>query len=274
MVVYTHLPIGKREGYNNYWKLESNRHHGTAALRARLRHLNYKFQSSANKDRLIQLLSRHGRGLLSYDAYRVDELRTFCQERGLLSASSSRPQKVQMILRLETADEMATFERFMNLPPELRVLTYTIYFKSLPALSQPVQPPISKVSTLIRKESLPTFFKTCNFVFDVTCTTARPFQLHSSPPSFFSRTDDERLKQIRHLTIDISIIGEEIRWQQGKIKILGRSDSVERRPCPLATAVSRYLEGLANGSKETGLTRADFDEVRRLMHGGPYQLTV
>jgi len=53
---------------------------------------------------------------------------------------------------------LASFPQFLELPEEIREL---IYIQYLADLKQPVEPPITRASQLLRKETLPLFYKVC-----------------------------------------------------------------------------------------------------------------
>ena len=71
---------------------------------------------------------------------------------------------------LEEADDQATFSKVGALPAELRESIYKLYLSSLKTEGFPSQPPISKVSRPIRKESLPLFYRICRFTYNVRNT--------------------------------------------------------------------------------------------------------
>ncbi|KAF7191922.1 hypothetical protein HII31_06732 [Pseudocercospora fuligena] len=124
-------------------------------------------------------------GLVLYETCTIEELQGFCARRGIpipLSDSLTTPARKQrsLITRLKTADKKTDFQRFLDLPPELRVQIYVHYFtqvrNSLPAEDKDQafsQPPITTVSRIIRKEALPEYYKifTPSFEFVTTVTT-------------------------------------------------------------------------------------------------------
>jgi hypothetical protein len=90
---------------------------------------------------------------------------------------------------LEHADDNATFERFIDLPPELRVRTYTIYFESFGVDARAVlsvPPPPCETSRLLRKESLLLFYQTRRFAinleFNLAAQTSGRFRTKYSNP--------------------------------------------------------------------------------------------
>lgn len=90
----------------------------------------------------------------------------FCKQRGV-GLPSLWPRKAEIIQALEKADEDRTFYGFAELPPELRVHIFELYFRSFTELEWPGIPPVAQASRLFRQEALPLFYKTCTFVIDV-----------------------------------------------------------------------------------------------------------
>ncbi|KAF2166940.1 hypothetical protein M409DRAFT_54702 [Zasmidium cellare ATCC 36951] len=61
---------------------------------------------------------------------------------------------------LERADEYRTFTKFLELPTELRVHIYLLHFADLPPVPISTEsPPITQVSSLLRKEALPLWYE-------------------------------------------------------------------------------------------------------------------
>ncbi|PPJ51004.1 hypothetical protein CBER1_07823 [Cercospora berteroae] len=84
-------------------------------------------EASLPADRHFTIESRRQRGLLICDDCRAEELRQFCKERGIRLLGSSN-NRAGMIAALELADEKGTtFDRFLDLPPELRLRIYQAY---------------------------------------------------------------------------------------------------------------------------------------------------
>lgn len=116
--------------------------------------------------RLVELLSRPERGLICYEKCSHAELEAFCRARGLARVGEATHV---LIAVLEHADKEATFDRFTDLPAELRVRIYSMHFQSFgSALETPVQPPITTTSKLLRKEALPLFYQSFAFVVSIT----------------------------------------------------------------------------------------------------------
>lgn len=73
-----------------------------------------------------------------------------------------------MVAKLEAADKTSRFPRFTQLPPELREMIY-LYAMDNKARVRPASPPISRTNSLIRRESLPVFFKNTTLNIHVFC---------------------------------------------------------------------------------------------------------
>ena len=155
-----------------YWKLDS----GTRTTKNTKDQIlevltpNDQYLKSRSIARIRELYVRHQRGLISYEKVTVRELRSFAMQRGLTSTSTAKPTKAILKAQLEQADDDATFDRFSDLPPELRQQIYKQYFASFNnsprGASEPGgQPPITLVSKQIRLEALPLFYSCYRFRF-------------------------------------------------------------------------------------------------------------
>ncbi|GIZ49454.1 hypothetical protein CKM354_001248400 [Cercospora kikuchii] len=139
-------------------------------------------------DRHFAIESRRQRGLLIYDECREEELRKFCEERGIRLLRSSN-NRAGMIASLELADDQGTtFDRFLDLPAELRLRIYQSYKTSLGAKFGPfsVAPPITSVSKMIRQEAASIFFRERMFM----CSWARQSFVEPQNPGQSPRLDE------------------------------------------------------------------------------------
>jgi hypothetical protein len=73
-----------------------------------------------------------------------------------------------MVARLELADKNSRFPRFLELAPELRGMVY-LFAMDGKARTRPAPPPVSRTSRLVRRESLPVFFKNVTMNIHVFC---------------------------------------------------------------------------------------------------------
>ena len=179
-----------------------------------LEELNFHAPKPTSKLRLLKLLNRAERGFSSYNRLNAPHLRRMAKPRGV-TATLGNSVKEKVIQLLETADERhahATFERFASLPPELRVRIYELYFESLGIISCPSQPPISRVSRMLRMESLPIFFQTCRI--NVEVDLAEPFAKkfddvlvpYQLTKRFFESLPNNHLGWIQRLRLDTATL--------------------------------------------------------------------
>lgn len=155
----------------HWWKLQDvsfvQGSRQTSILRRFLRQRNFKFKRGLSPAQFVHMHSRAERGLMSYYALPVAELRKFCADRKLLNHSGKK--KEELIEMLEAADEQCQFPKFLELPPELRILVYEFSFDMIydhnhedyrqthHALTiEP--PPVASVCKLLRRESLSLFY--------------------------------------------------------------------------------------------------------------------
>lgn len=146
-----------------YWKLRRHIYTGGTILRDITDSLDaaqYFHHKSVTKSRALALYVRLQRGLLSYDKYPIEELKRFATDRGL-QLPLSRVSRSRLIESLELADDDATFDRFDDLPPEIRLDVFDLHFCFLaPTMdSRAMQPPVTLASRTFRHEALPLFFK-------------------------------------------------------------------------------------------------------------------
>lgn len=128
---------------------------------------------SAKRDKAIALLHRFGRGLLSYERCNRAELRAFIESRGLMDSVPESTLKWDLVSCLQEADDSMTLLEIADLPPELCVRIYELHFETLRPVTTPVQPPITKLSALVRQESLPVFYQSSRFAFMSTMGLSR-----------------------------------------------------------------------------------------------------
>jgi hypothetical protein len=123
----------RRSSRSDYWKLD----HGPRTKQDLLSILEPKGRAykSTSVAHLRVLYSHYQRGLLSYEGLRASELETFISQRALPPRIDKRPTVSNLKRLLELADDDATFDRFLDLPPELRQQIYDHYFDSLPKTS-------------------------------------------------------------------------------------------------------------------------------------------
>ncbi|KAM0715351.1 hypothetical protein Q7P37_008849 [Cladosporium fusiforme] len=146
---------------DTYWKLGFFEPFTIRSANEYLENRGYPSRKRASKATALQAASRCQRQLLPYWLCNLQELRTFCESRSL------EPKKNNFsgcVSALEQADDEATFDRFLQLPAELRNTIYEYHFsdmRTIPEIHR--QPPITQVSSQLRKEAQPLFYNCCTF---------------------------------------------------------------------------------------------------------------
>lgn len=148
---------------NSYWKLGLTSYHGKTIknLIEYLKDEGYECREKISRPGVIDAIGRHQRGLMSYEGCSVDELQAFCKARGLPAKATTASRLARA---LETADDLATFPRFLDLPAELRNAIYELHFHGFDSSSgENVQPPLTMASRQLRSETLPLFYDCATF---------------------------------------------------------------------------------------------------------------
>ncbi|KAK4496620.1 hypothetical protein PRZ48_012600 [Zasmidium cellare] len=151
--------------YNHYWRLSNWNCKKKADLMEHVQSQGRHTTRYMLKWQLIEKQNLTDRGLLPYEnpAITLEELQRFIRDRRL-QPPNDPPSRADCIAVLEKADESQTFDRFLDLPPELRERIYGMYMAEFPrTLTFPTQPPLTLTSRLLRKEALPLFFKETAF---------------------------------------------------------------------------------------------------------------
>ena len=150
--------------YDSYWRLDTYEDTSILALRSDLEAKGLTFEDGASKEELVEVQQRLDRGLLIYDErITSQELSKFVQDRQLRSTSGTRKSmrsRKNMIAVLMAADDGLSFDKFGQLPAELRESILKFHFKSLPAdkhCTFTTQPPVTRASKLLRTQALPIF---------------------------------------------------------------------------------------------------------------------
>jgi len=188
---------------NDYWKLDSGNR-----IRKKNELLGLLTQTSAsingkNMTRLRELYVRQQRGLLSYEGLGARELISFVIQRKLSLQANPKPSLAILKTQLEQADEAATFDRFSDLPPELRQQIFMQYFDSFDESQgdeeEPGgQPPITLVSRQTRLEALPIYYSRFNFTF---CAAWCYHESTFINKPFIRNTDDDNFARIWFLKL-------------------------------------------------------------------------
>ena len=153
---------------NSYWKLGLYSYRGKTIknLIQYLKDEGYECREKISRPGVIDAIGRHQRGLMSYEGCSVDELQAFCKARGLPAKATTASRLARA---LETADDLATFPRFLDLPAELRNAIYELHFHGFDSFNgEHVQPPLTMASRQLRSETLPLFYDCATFHLSAT----------------------------------------------------------------------------------------------------------
>jgi hypothetical protein len=157
-----------------FWKLDSGGDHPRYFLLEMLEDRRYTCKSRA-KVRIQEHFVRCQRGLLSYEGLPFRELKLFIKQRGIPVTAGKKPSLSSLKAQLAQADDDLTFDRFCDLPPELRQKIFQQYFDSFGQYRDSIdcyrfarpacagQPPITMASKQTRREALPLFYSRCEF---------------------------------------------------------------------------------------------------------------
>lgn len=186
-------------------------------LRGELQKRDFSVLKSTNKTRSRVLYVRSQRGLLSYEGLPLRELKLFAAQRGW--PVDGKATAADLKARLEQADDESTFDRFLDLPPELRRIVFSHYFRSLDdrsnhptddyyaiqrhisLLFKSQPPPIASACTQIRRESLPLFYECCEFSISTSPSSLKSFtsRLDRASKAFLKSTSAYNFARIRVL---------------------------------------------------------------------------
>lgn len=167
--------VDKKNSYGFYWRLNED-YGSTTNMRSKIRERGYVTEvKKLEKGDLVKLLQRQDRGLPCYDRCSDKELKRFTTARNLQCyLESNKSEQMSKLLRdlaiqtLTEADDNPSFNKFMDLPPELRIRIYEYYNREFPdALYFPTKPPLSRISRQVRQEMLPVFFSTHEFTLSL-----------------------------------------------------------------------------------------------------------
>lgn len=158
----------------------------------------------------------------------------FIKDRRLeLPNTTPRRLWATLVARLEEADEDATSERFMDLPPELRERIASYYMADLespvykedgddsvcmPAnddgstkrvLEHPTQPPLTQTCRLLRQETLPLFYKNCTFMIHLKGNPGNILKYYCRPGAesraWLEAMEPENIKMLRNLSVFVDM---------------------------------------------------------------------
>ncbi|KAI7283271.1 hypothetical protein KC345_g3070 [Hortaea werneckii] len=150
--------------HDSYWKLNLP-YLKIAEMHEILKSRNYHVGKKMTSELLRAALPRSEQGHMSYHKRSNDELRRLIQARKIeVSPLGLKLPKSELVDILQSEDQRPKFHRFQELPPELRNRIYEYHFASFhQPICAPSQPPITKVSSLLRRETLQLFYHSCVF---------------------------------------------------------------------------------------------------------------
>lgn len=150
----------------HYWKLKNPDLLEASRLRDRIENSVSLEGRRWTRARLKKMHDRLECGLLLYENCSTEELQSYCLARGIKMATKLSSDSEQLMRALERADNGVVFDKFLDLPPELRVRIYkhhVAFFAIGPSLSPP---PIAYTSKFVRHETIPVFFMYRSFSCD------------------------------------------------------------------------------------------------------------
>lgn len=227
------------------------------------------YVKATRKERTIETLHRFERGLLAYDLSSKSELQIFVRDRGLQDTIPATALKHKIIKRLEAADDTATFDRFLDLPPELPVMVYEFHFESFGPIDIAEQPPITMVSKDIRRESLPLFYQVSCFTFTITPgndSSSGPI-LDNGSRLILNRLTDNQLARIENLHLRIKY--DRNFYVEWHVNLFNPDGVCRTRFKGVGFKVSTYFQKMAedivdrNGSRK--LRREDFEALVKMI---------
>ncbi|KAJ9619591.1 hypothetical protein H2203_008371 [Taxawa tesnikishii (nom. ined.)] len=226
-----------------YWELKYD--HLTRNSIKQLLEQNGRSTHSAKTPNEVALIGLE-RGLLDYKKYAIPELRKFAKGRNINVRGISK--KSEIINRLEDDDGNKSFPQFQKLPLELRLMVYEYSMSRLTddkhTISDYIQPAVTRVSRMIRNESLPVFYAINRFALFVESSRTNWYNLCSKidmvTRAFLAVTNEQNLRHIRHLAL-VRIVKPRHRaaFQEGWIDV----DLSSKRcaSCPVTTSASYHL---------------------------------
>lgn len=216
--------------------------------------------AGSKKERVIRLRHRADRGLPSYDRTNNKELRNIASRRWPNSSTLNETSRRELIEMMEQADEEGQkFGRFLELPPELRVRIYELHFESFGTVYGPSDPPITKVSRVVRQESLALFYQQVRYDMHFEMLRKAYTDIHQARVPrgmwyFLQNVDEQRMLWMRRLKISYTV------RPQGRMQSWNVIFSPDRKSCKVEEC-TEY--GLASDVRERQLARLDniFREV-------------
>lgn len=202
-------PVTRGLGRDQYWRLSLPCTWRTAGgwkakYQTLLQSLGYKLNKSLTLEELHKLFLHHRTAHVCYDACSDAELRAFATDRDLITARQ-RCSRHALVKKLMQADADPTFDRFTDLPAELRAIIYELYMSDFTQekLAEPTQPPLTRVSVALRKEAIPIFYDKCRFNFEFELLVDDSLSLAQKSQQYLATLSDESIGSMRELALSI-----------------------------------------------------------------------
>lgn len=220
--------------HDDYWKLEMQPPLQPARYRGDPTGLDDYTEygpRTLDQTRAQDLFSRKECGLLAYELCTPAELMRFLEQRQvvepgdkILESRSARRQKQtrgksslekqekrELVALLEKADDEQKFDRFPDLPAELRAVVYDLHFawlmkKNSGSLTSPTPPPppITQVCTQLRQETMQPFYQSCviRIYFGLYRErTSNRYKICERSFDFFQKAPQSHVEMVRHIKI-------------------------------------------------------------------------
>lgn len=266
----------------SYWEPRTYSNLSVGAMRQMLEKRGYHVGKLKDQDKLRWQLQRSDQGLLSYLGRPNSELRALIRARDLETdfGPGNIGQRFELLEVLEEADQNPEFERFMDLPPELRARIYEYYFLSLKEpLLAPTQPPLTLTNRMIRQESLPLFYATCSFelrlrVHALVRGAARHGRRYCMPTEFhlwLHTCGAENLADIKNLVIK-EVVGKRVEryviiidgsQTDPKLSVRVKAETPNAADADVIRRIRKVVKGIQSRDKGWKLNKEDFFDLRK-----------
>ena len=208
----------EKNAYVLYWRLNIDYGDGNSISVDKLRAQGYEIDSKKMKTTdLLKLLRRQDRGLLRYEKCSNAELEKITTARKVASIQANvnfeKPEKWSKLQReltiqaLTEEDEKLCFDKFLDLPPELRTRVYHFYSAEFPhALTLPTKPPLARTCHQLRQEVLPVFYSTHEFKICLARTQSNGVVFRPMDDTYFwlSQLSSADVSNINELQVYVS----------------------------------------------------------------------
>lgn len=259
---------------DNYWRIYDGKSRLKHNHLCKLTDAGYKVNDKTSIEELRALQQHHDRGGLCYGQCSDDEVQKFMSDRNIhVKKATKRTWRSQTIKALMAADANAHFDRFHQLPPELRTRIYGMHFAEIcppeRTLSEPSQPPITRANRLLRAEALPLFYATARLTIAFTRRQSSfvRFGLSDTTIRSLSNASIGGLRQFdlavsssfgeRYFTLRVEFDGAAMAFTAAALPGSSREDLAVAG----LKALTPLLDGVVGREGMRKLKRKDFDDV-------------